>query len=513
MSLRVATANSERRKLSLVRVLALAGIAGVVGLAGVKWAAATIPTPADDAFEEWFAPYVDVTLTPELHFEDPAEMLPPSLVLSFVVADPARSCVPTWGTYYDLEAAARALDLDRRIVRLQERGGEAVISFGGAQNDELAVACEDVDALTAAYASVIERYDVNILDFDIEGAALADAAANERRAEAIKRLQSEYGDLVVWFTLPVSPGGIGAESVALLDTTLAAGAAIDGVNVMTMNFGESGGDLSMGENAKLAMLATAQQVDAAYRRAGITLTEIELWDRLGATPMIGQNDIPGDVFTLDDARLFADFAADSGLGRLSFWSANRDYPCGTASADGRVSNTCSGVPQSHMEFTAIFGSGAFATSGTRPEKAPADLVASERDDQVNSPYPIWRPGSVYESGVKVTWQGRVYEAKWWTHGNQPDEPVKNPWDTPWRYLGPVLDADRQAMAEAKEVVDGQWPKYSAGVVYTAGDEVEYSNRIFRAKWWTQGDTPREDPDSPYDHPWEFVGVYDPNVAR
>ena len=124
----------------------------------------------------WFAPYYYVTLTPAFHFEDP--VVSPSLtqVLGFVVADPRNGCSPTWGTYYDLDGAGRALDLDRRITRLRERGGDAVISFGGAANTDLAVACTSQPALNAWYQLVVKRYSSRIIDLDIEGAALADHA-------------------------------------------------------------------------------------------------------------------------------------------------------------------------------------------------------------------------------------------------------------------------------------------------------------------------------------------------
>ena len=55
--------------------------------------------------------------------------------------------------------------------------------------------CRNVDALTDAYASVVDRYTLSSIDLDIEGPALADIAALERWARQSplcrpKRLQS-----------------------------------------------------------------------------------------------------------------------------------------------------------------------------------------------------------------------------------------------------------------------------------------------------------------------------------
>ena len=106
-------ATPARSKLSLVRLLIL--VLAVVGLGAAGW------TQGSEAYRRitanpavtWFAPYDDVTLTPTYHFED--LVVSPSLaqVLGFVVADPSTGCAPTWGTYYDLDGAGRALDLDR----------------------------------------------------------------------------------------------------------------------------------------------------------------------------------------------------------------------------------------------------------------------------------------------------------------------------------------------------------------------------------------------------------------
>ena len=501
------TASAEPHRLSVSRLLLVILVAGGLAAAASFWLLGLAQRSNAGASRTWTVPYVDVTLTPIHHFEEPTDDPARNVALAFVVADPAASCQPSWGGYYSLDAAARALDLDRRIARLRERGGDVVVSFGGALNGELATACRDTDALAAAYQAVIDRYNLTAIEFDIEGAALGDQAANRRRAEAIARLQAKTQALDVWFTLPVATSGLTPEGLALVRVALDAGVTIDGVNVMTMNYGGSRpANMSMREANESALTATWQQVGGLFIELGHPKTDAELWAMLGATPMIGQNDVAEDVFTTGDAQSLVDFARNVGLGRLSFWSANRDVSCGPVVGGKGVSNTCSGVNQDVMEFSRILGGGAART-------APADADSGDsgernggatRDDPRTSPYPIWRTSKAYEEGAKVVWQGRVYQAKWWSQNNQPDAPVKHVWDTPWRYLGPVLESDRVAV-RAEAPSNGARMRWSAENVFVAGDEVEYQGKAFRAKWWTQGDVPREDPDQPYDHPWEFIG--------
>lgn len=493
-------------QLSLVRLALVLAVLGGALFLGWHWAVARVMDSRAEQADTWFAPYVDVTLTPVFHFEDPAEQPSSTVVLGFVVADPLEGCTASWGSYYSLDAAARALDLDRRIVRLRERGGDAIVSFGGALNAELATACTDVDKLVAAYQSVVGRYDLRVVDFDIEGSAVADAAANRRRAEAIRRLQAGDEDLEVWLTLPVAPQGLTAEGVELVDAMIAGGVRLAGVNAMTMNYAESRpSSLPMHDANVQALTSVWQQLDGAYQRAGTPLTQDRLWEMIGATPMIGQNDVPGDFFTQKDAQKLSDFAAKVDLGRLSFWSANRDFRCGAAIDDTRVSNTCSGTGQEPFAYAEIFGAGQLRPSG-RDSGSDQDAGGGvTRDDPRTSPYPLWRSPKAYEEGAKVVWQGRVYEAKWWTQGDQPDAPVKQVWETPWRYLGPVLESDRIAVLAWKAAPDGARSRWTGERVYVAGDEVEHDGEAYRAKWWTQGDMPQEDPDQPYDHPWEYLG--------
>jgi hypothetical protein len=72
---------------------------------------------------------------------------------------------------------------------------------------------------------------------------------------------------------------------------------------------------------------------------------------VGVTPMIGQNDDPAEVFTEANAQSLVSFAQQNHLGRLAFWSVDRDQPCG-----GGVSGlpSCSQISQQPLDFTRIF---------------------------------------------------------------------------------------------------------------------------------------------------------------
>ena len=180
------------RELSPFRVAVLLVV--LAGIAFGAWQLITRSAAAADARSTAapvYAPYVDVTLTPVYQFQLPSEDPVSSAYLGFIVSDASSPCTPSWGGYYSLTQADQSLDLGARIAQLQKQGGSAMISFGGRDNNELAVACTDTARLTQAYLAPIQRYGVKAVDFDLEGAALGNTAANARRAAAVAAIQRQ----------------------------------------------------------------------------------------------------------------------------------------------------------------------------------------------------------------------------------------------------------------------------------------------------------------------------------
>ncbi|MBE1514160.1 chitinase [Nesterenkonia halotolerans] len=495
---------SPWRVLLAVVILLATAVAGVVGVRMYEAGASQESAP------RWFAGYVDVTATPSYAFEEgspDAEGNTSDVVLSFIVADKDGTCTPSWGTYYGLDEAGQELDLDRRVERLREQGAGVVVSFGGAINDELATVCDSPEELADAYRQVIERYDLDTIDLDIEGPALTDSKSNALRAEAVASLQAERRaegkPLAVWLTLPVIPSGLTAEGRDVVSGMLDSGTDLAGVNLMTMNYGEARESRTMFDASAAAMRSTHRQLGILYDQAGIPLSDSALWGKLGATPMIGQNDVPGEVFDLDDAERFHDFAVENGVGRMSTWSLNRDATCGSNYPDvTRVSDACSGVEQGDTRFAEVLSKGytghaaEAADASTEPDPTAA---APAEDDPETSPYPIWNKEASYLEGTKIVWHRNVYEAKWWTRGELPDNPVLEEWDTPWELIGPVLPGETPAPVFTVE--KGTYPEWKGNASYDKGDRVLSEGTPYEAKWWTEGDSPDASVADPDSSPW------------
>ena len=487
--------DEERAQLSAVRVT----IALVVALALVAGVVATVrkvATVTGIRATPWFAPYVDVTLSPNYQFQDPALNLASQMYLGFVVALPGTTCTPSWGGAYTLDQATANLDLDRRTNQVRLEGGSVFASFGGAKNTELAVSCRNAAQLAATYETVVRHYKVAGMDFDLEAENLSDQSAMERRAVAIAQVQRAIkapggGPLPVWLTVPVTTDGLGADALRAVDIMLAHHVSLSGLNLMTMDMGSGTGPKpDMLAWTKDALNAAHVQLASAFAAHGVKLNAAQIWDHMGATVMIGQNDVGNEVFTLDDAHGLVDFANTTGIDRISMWSLNRDYQCGANfSRVGVLSNTCSGVAQSDLAFSRILSTAKGQPPGAPAIKAfdqPAETTLPSAQP-AKAPYPAWVSTNIYPAKYKVTWNGDVYQAKWSTQGQPPDSPVQFQYQTAWQLIGPVLSTD--AAPTTTTLPLGTYPEWSAALAYPQGSKVLFNGLPYVSKYYAVGAPP------------------------
>ncbi|MFF0361378.1 cellulose binding domain-containing protein [Streptomyces fungicidicus] len=303
------------------------------------------PTPTTGTgtgAEAGFAPYVDTSLFPAFDLVASAEATGVENYNLAFVTD-GGGCTPKWGGVGDLGGNAVA----GQIGALRARGGDVRVSFGGATGSELGTTCASADALTAAYEKVVSAYRLTKVDFDVEGGALPNAAANTRRAQAIAALQKAHPDLDVSFTLPVMPEGLTQDGVNLLADARKNGVRIDAVNIMAMDYGPAySGD--MGTYAEQAATATQAQLKGV-----LGLSDADAWKTVAVTPMIGVNDVVTEIFTVEDATQLVNFAEAKGLGGLSMWSGTRDQQC-PGGAKPSADATCSSILQDRFAFTKAF---------------------------------------------------------------------------------------------------------------------------------------------------------------
>ncbi len=283
-----------------------------------------------------FAPYVDMSKLTNTLPQIQAMSGTKTFTLAFIIA--GNPCTPAWGGTVPISTDIAIAD---GIAKLRAAGGDVLIAFGGYDGTDLGQSCADVPSLQAAYQTVIDKYKVKILDFDVEHTAIEDPVSIDRRSQALKALAAANPGLQINYTLPATPAGLTNLSVNVIKSAVKFATPVAIVNLMAMDYGSPIPAGAMGPDAVAAASAAFCQ-----------LKSLGLNARIGITPMIGVNDSAGETFTLDDAQVVLNYAqANSGVvALLAFWSVGRD----NGGCSGIVSPSCSGIKQNGWEFTRIF---------------------------------------------------------------------------------------------------------------------------------------------------------------
>jgi chitinase len=242
--------------------------------------------------------------------------------------------IPNGGCNQIWEASGQGVGAyNTQIQALKNAGGTVAVSFGGAVGGEVALTCTNVTSLQAAYANVVNTYGITHLDFDIEESTFQNTAANTRRNQALAALQVANPAVAVDFTLAVAPDGLPTAQLNLLKDAVAKGVKINAVNIMTMDFGDGRNALN---DAKSAANATHTQLAQIFPG----LTSAQLWNKIGLTPIAGQND-DDEFFSQADAQNLETFAATNGVQKLAFWEVH-SYDKATGWAYSRIFNQITG---------------------------------------------------------------------------------------------------------------------------------------------------------------------------
>ena len=328
-----------KRRLTALAALPLAA-AGLMFGTGQAAHAAVNPGPGFPA--HFAAPYVETWGSTSAMANAQAATGLKYYTLAFVIG--GGGCNATWNGDTSIDNGG----WQTAINNLRASGGDVLVSFGGASGTELGQACTSVSTLQAQYKRVIDTLNLTRIDLDIEGSALNDTAANDRRNQALAALQQQYAaagrHLAVDYTLPVDPSGLLSNSLSLLNNAKSRGVDVSVVNIMTMDYGSP---MDMGQAAVSAANALHSQLGQIWTGK----SSDQLWAMEGNTPMIGVNDTTSEVFTTGNASTLESFAASHGIQLLAYWSLGRDKACPT---NGQLSDSCSGTPQSAYQFARTF---------------------------------------------------------------------------------------------------------------------------------------------------------------
>lgn len=254
--------------------------------------------------------------------------------MAFILS--SGGCNPAWDGSRPLQGSADAT----AIAQIRAAGGDIVPSIGGWSGNKLGPNCSTPEALAGAYQQVINAYGLKAIDIDIENSdEFENEAVQDRILNALKIVKQNNAGIQTILTFGTSTTGPTYYGNRLIDRSKELGANIDIFTLMPFDFGSSNiyndtVGASQGLNNKL--------------KATFGWSTAEAYAHQGISGMNGLSD-QQEMTTTATWQNITNWAKSNGLGRLAFWSVNRDRGC----AGGGVVSNCSGIAQADWDFTRI----------------------------------------------------------------------------------------------------------------------------------------------------------------
>jgi chitinase len=227
------------------------------------------------------------------------------------------------------------------INSIRAAGGDVTVSFGGWSGKKLGSACKTVPALAAAYQKVIDAYSLKSIDIDIEHGEFTNKKTRARVIAALASVQTANPGLEISVTMGTSETGPEAPGLSLIADAAAISFQPTVWTVMPFDFGIALTD--MGHASTRALEGLEADLVAAYH-----LSAPAAYEHVGISSMNGQTDEASETVSLSDFQTILAFAGVHHLGRVSFWSVNRDRAC---AAGKPSSDECGGIAQSPYAFS------------------------------------------------------------------------------------------------------------------------------------------------------------------
>ncbi|WP_405469212.1 alpha-galactosidase [Streptomyces canus] len=221
--------------------------------------------------------------------------------LAFILSN--GGCNPKWDGSRPLTGGTD----QSRIDAIRSAGGDVMVSVGGWSGTKLGEKCSSASALAGAYQKVIDVYRLKALDIDIENTEWSNATVRQRVVDALKTVKANNPGLKTVITFGTTTSGPDSTGVDMIKRAANSG------------------------------LANGYSDATAYAHIGLS-------------SMNGTTDDSGERVRVADFKTMLAYAQQHHIGRLTYWSVNRDRPCGS----GTDGDSCSGVTQQPYDYLKVF---------------------------------------------------------------------------------------------------------------------------------------------------------------
>ena len=354
-----------------------------------------------------------------------------AFTLAFVLAN--GGCTPAWAADAGMDNVSSDTQIAPIISAVRSAGGDVVVSFGGYGGTKLGETCGSASATAAAEQTVITKYGLNAIDLDLEEPEYENANAINNELGAAKILQANNPGLYISVVIPGTTSGTGYFGQQLLTAAKTIGYTPNNFAIMPFDGGFSGASSQI---SALQSFNTILMNTFGWNSATAYAHE-------GFSGMNGRTD-SGEYFSQTDFQSVLSFAENNHLARYTYWALNRDRQCNPVDNNGSLSGTCSSVAQSDWDFTKFVVKFAGATPpttnptatpapgntptpaptatpipGTTPTPTPTTIAPTPVSGGSCTGVAAWVSTKAYVGGNKVTYNGSLWQAKWWTENDVP----------------------------------------------------------------------------------------------
>lgn len=322
--------------------------------------------------------------------------------LAFILADGKDSCAPAWDGDTALDDATDVAD---DIVAIRDADGDVSVSVGGYAGTKLGETCDTGDDTAAAYQTVVDKYSLHAIDFDLEEPEIENSDAIHRELVAAKTLQEDNSNLYVSVTIPTLESGTNHFGQKLLDDAEDIGFTPDNYSIMAFegSFSDADDQISALEHFNDQLRDTfGWDSDTAYAHEGFS-------------GMNGRDD-NGNHFSQDDFQDVLDFTNDHDMARFTYWSVNRDRECDPPDK-GSTEPDCSSVEQDDWEFTEFTAD--FATGDDSGDGGDDGNDGNDGDDDSSACATTWESDTAYTAGDDVSHEDHNWHATQWNYNQKP----------------------------------------------------------------------------------------------
>ena len=317
------------------------------------------------------------------------------------------------------------------IKNIKSKGRHVIISVGGAEGRITINSEAAADKFASTLTQIIKEYGFEGVDIDLEGSAVS---GTEYIARGLRKVHDAIGDD---FIITMAP-----ETYYMHDADGILGAyfrlAMEIKDILTIcypQFYNAGGDIGYGDfNARYPSQSFITSLATMYIENGLRPDQLAIgvpaMASAAGSGYLHPDSLKEVVNSLVYKKQLDGFTPPreyKALRGVMTWSINWD-----ATQDYAWAKSMSGLMDS---LPAVEG-------GTdRPEHNSDDNSDNNDDDDDknnksdqhgDSDIPAWDSSSVYVRGDKVVYNGKIYEALWWTQGENPEAQGEA---VPWKYVG------------------------------------------------------------------------------